>query len=174
MKSYKHFLWLAVTLCLAVGLFSSSVADAHGNVAVSLTAPKRVTEGSTFAASVDIRRVVDLHAANYDIIFDPNIVEVTDVTNGLIAGTTMPVDIWIEITPGTIRLISVLPDLSSVSGSGYLAKIQFHVIGSAGSMSYLRLSSGVLSNTSANEILATWAQTSVRIHKTVTAPHNPA
>jgi hypothetical protein len=165
MKRQKHFLLLVVTLCLAASLFSSSVADAHGNAAVSLTAPRKVAEGSTFIASVNIGTAADLHAANYDIIFDPNILEVTDATNGLIAGTTMPVDIWREITPGTIRLIDILPALSGVSGSGYLAKIKFRVIGSAGSMSYIKLSNGVLSNTFADEIPATWAPTSVRVYK---------
>jgi hypothetical protein len=158
-------LLLVATLCLAASVFAGSVADARSNVAISLTAPKYVARGSTFVASVNIKNVADLHAANYDITFDPNVLEVTNISNGLIAGTTIPVDIWREITPRTIRLINSLPALSGVSGSGYLAKIEFHVIGSVGSTSYLKLSSVVLSNTSANEIPVTWSQTLVHVSK---------
>jgi len=165
MKKRKHFLLLVASLCLVAGVFAGSVADARGNVAVGLTAPKYVATGSTFIASVNIKNVVDLYAANYDVTFEPNVLEVTNVSNGLIAGTAIPVDIWREITPGTIRLINTLPALSGVSGSGYLAKLEFRVIGSAGSNSYIKLSSGVLSNTSANEIPATWSQTSVRVYR---------
>jgi PKD repeat protein len=60
-------------------------------------------------------------------------------------------------------VIQNVPGLSGASGSGYLSKIKFHVIGSAGSNSQINLANGVLSDTSANQIPATWVGGSVQI-----------
>jgi len=53
--------------------------------------------------------------------------------------------------------------VAGVSGSGYLAVLYFHVIGSEGDSSAISLSNGVLSDNQAGEITATWAGDSVDI-----------
>jgi len=86
--------------------------------------------------------------------------------SGLIGSTTIPVDIYNEITLGTYRVIQNVPGLSGVSGSGYLAVLHFHVIGSAGDSSTINLSNGMLSNNQAEEITATWTGDSASISDT--------
>ena len=49
-----------------------------------------------------------------------------------------------------------------VSGSGYLAVLHFHIVGSEGS-SNISLSNGVLSDNTASEIQPTWTGDSVKV-----------
>jgi len=81
----------------------------------------------------------------------------------LIDSTTIPVDIYDEISSGTYRVVQNVPGLSGVSGSGYLAVLHFHVIGSEGDSSTISLSNGMLSNNLAEEIPATWVGDSVNV-----------
>jgi PKD repeat protein len=154
---------LAVALCFVCGLFSFVIVQADGSVTVSISAPAQVAAGTDFIATVNISTVTNFDATNYDVTFNSAVLQVSNVTSGLISSTTIPVDIWSVIAPGTLRIIQNVPGLSGVSGSGYLSKIQFHVIGSAGSSSQINLANGVLSDTSANQIQATWVNGSVQI-----------
>ncbi|MDY6918250.1 MAG: PKD domain-containing protein [Chloroflexota bacterium] len=142
-----------------------SVAQAQG-ATVSIDAPAEVGEGVDFTVKVSIGAVENFDSCNFDVSYDPSVIRVTDVTNGLVAGTIIPVDMWALVpqgTQGTIRVIENVPGLSGVSGTGYLAEIHFHVVGSAGSISAIVLSNGVLSDNAANEIPATWLDDSVNV-----------
>jgi PKD repeat protein len=119
--------------------------------------------GTDFKVRVNIGNVTNFDATNYDVTFDSAVLQVSNVTSGLISSTTIPVDMWSVISPGTLRVIQNVPGLSGVSGSGYLSEILFHVIGSAGSSSQINLANGVLSDNSANQIQATWVNGSVQI-----------
>jgi len=130
---------------------------------VSIDAPDEAAPGSDFTANVSISEVVDFDACNYDVSFDASVLRLDNVTSGLIGSTTIPVDIYNEISSGTWRVIQNVPGLSGVSGSGYLAVLHFHVIGSAGDSGTITLSNGMLSNTLAEEITATWAGDSVSV-----------
>jgi hypothetical protein len=68
-----------------------------------------------------------------------------------------------ELSAGTYRVIQNIPVLTGVSGSGYLAVLHFHVIGSEGDSSAITLSNGVLSDAEAVEIEATWTGDSIDI-----------
>ena len=161
--NWTRILMLAFTLCFVCGLFSFGIIQADDEVTVSISAPTQVATGTDFIATVNISTVTNFDATNYDVTFDSAVLQVSNVTSGLISSTTIPVDIWSVIAPGTLRVIQNVPGLSGASGSGYLSKIQFHVIGSAGSSSQINLANGVLSDTSANQIQATWANGSVQI-----------
>jgi hypothetical protein len=139
MKMRKHLLLAVVALCLAVGLTSTFIVRAQDTVTVSISAPDEVAEGTDFTAKVNINQVTNFDATDYAVTFDPTVLQVENVTNGLIAGTTIPVDAWGVITPGTTRVIQNVPGFPGVSGSGYLAEIHFHVIGSAGKTSDIDL-----------------------------------
>lgn len=165
-QTFTRVLTAAIIL---LGLSCIMTAQAQSTT-VAIAAPDPVAENSDFTADVEITDVIGFDAANYDITFDPTVLEVSDVTTGLIDGTTIPVDMWGTITPGTIRVIQNVPGLTGVSGSGYLARVHFHVIGSAGEASALTLSNGVMSDSSATEIPASWISTSVD----VTAPLDAA
>ena len=132
-------------------------------VIVSIDAPAQAAPGSDFTANVNISEVTDFDACNYDVSFDASVLRLDNVTSGLIGSTTIPVDIYNEISSGTWRVIQNVPGLSGVSGSGYLAVLHFHVIGSDGDSGTITLSDGMLSNNLAEEIPATWTGDSVSV-----------
>jgi len=132
-------------------------------VTVSIDAPDEAALNSDFTANVNISEVVDFDACNYDVSFDASVLRLDDVTSGLIGSTEIPVDIYNEVSSGTWRVIQNVSGMAGVSGSGYLAVLHFHVIGSGGDSSTIGLSSGMLANNLAEEITATWTGASVRI-----------
>ena len=135
--------------------------------AVSINAPNEVAPGSDFTANVNIsgvtNGVTNFDAASYDVSFDASVLRLDDVTSGLIGSTTIPVDMYNEISPGTYHIIQDVPGLAGVSGSGYLAVLHFHVIGSAGDSSTISLSNGMLENNQAEEITAAWVGDTVDV-----------
>jgi hypothetical protein len=167
-KTGTHLIFLA--LCLILWLIPSCVCGGQNNVTVSVEAANVVSGSSDFIAKINIRDVTNFDAANYDVTYDPAVLEVTDVTDGLIGGSTIPVAMWRVIKPGSMRLINNVPGLLGVSGSGFLAEIQFHLIGSTGNASVINLSNGILSDTSANEIHATWVGQWVHVYATTASP----
>ena len=140
---------------------------AETGVTVSIDAPDEAAPDSDFTANVNISEVVGFDACNYDVSFDASVLRLDSVTSGLIGSTTIPVDMYNEVSPGTYRIIQNVPGLSGVSGSGYLAVLHFHVIGSGGDSSSISLSDGMLSDSSAEEIEATWVGDSVDITSVV-------
>jgi hypothetical protein len=86
---------------------------------------------------VNIDNVSGFNAANYDVTFNPAVLQVSNVTSGLISGTTIPVDMWSVIAPCKLRVILNVQGIAAVGGLGYLSQIRFHVIGSAGNTSQL-------------------------------------
>jgi len=170
MKKCKHIRALAVITCFVCGLFSSVIVLAQGGVTVSISAPTQVALGTDFMAMVNIGNLMNFNAANYDVRFNPAVLQVGNVTSGLVSGTIVPVDMWSVITPGILRVIQNVPGLSGVSGSGYLSQIRFHVIGSGGNTSQINLANGVLSDNSANQILANWVGDTVNVYAQTSTP----
>ena len=142
-------------------------------VTVSIDAPDEVDPDSDFTANVNISEVVDFDGCNYDVSFDASVLRLDNVTSGLIGSATIPVDIYNEISPGTYRVVQNVPGLTGVSGSGYLAVLHFHVIGSEGNSSSISLSNGMLANNLAEEIPATWVGDSVRMVAAAVAEATP-
>ena len=99
---------------------------------------------------------MDFDACNYDVTFDASVLQLDNVTSGLIGSTIIPVDIYNEISSGMYRVIQNVPGLAGVDGSGYLAVLHFHVTGSQDDSSTISLANGMLSNNSAEEITAIW------------------
>lgn len=150
---------------------SPSPASAQASAMVSIEAPAHVTPGSDFVARVAINGVTDFDACNYDVIYDPSVLEIIGDeggTDGVIAGfigaTEIPIDLWGFVpsgTPGKIRVIQNVPGVAGVSGSGHLAALLFHVIGESGTSSVITLENGCLSNKDAQQIPASWIGVSV-------------
>jgi len=140
---------------------------------VSIDAPdEAVAPDSDFTANVNITEVVDFDACNYDVSFDASVLQLDNVTSGLIGSTTIPVDMYNEISPGTYRVVQNVSGLTGVSGSGYLAVLHFHVIGAEGDSSTISLANGMLSDNLAEEIPATWVGDSVDITSVVPGDAN--
>ncbi len=153
--------------------------DVAVGVPVTVNAPEVVLVASdTFNVTIDIKDVLNLNAGQFDLAFDSSVVNVTDVGNGLVNDTTMRIDEWKFVDSDTIRVISKRPGTNTVSGSGYLAVINFTITGSQGGMSVLDISDGKLAaipsdgTTDAEEIPAIWtgAEVAVGVPVTVNAP----
>ena len=171
MSQIKHFWGWVVVLSLLLALVPLSMAAANG-ATVSIDAPDGgIDAGSSFVARVNVTEVLYLDSFQLDVTYDTSVIEVSDVTAGMIASTTLPTE-WNVISPeGTIRVLGNLPGVSGVSGSGYLAEIHFYAVGSDGSTSNLTLSQGLLFDYMGDGIPVTdWLGDSVNVAGTATQP----
>jgi len=162
----KRVMKILVTITIVALLLGSGMevpVAAQPVVTVSIDAPDEAAADSDFTANVNITEVIDFDACNYDVSFDASVLRLDDVTSGLIGSTAIPIDMYNEISSGTYTVVQNAPGLAGVSGSGYLAVLHFHVIGSAGDSSAISLSNGILSNNLAEEITATWSGDSVSV-----------
>ena len=132
-------------------------------VMISINAPAEAASGNDFTADINISEVTNFDACNYDISFNASMLRLDNITSGLIGSTTIPVDIYNEISSGTYRIVQNVSGMTGVSGSGYLAVLHFHVVGSEGGSSTISLSNGMLSNNLAEEIAATWVGDTVNV-----------
>jgi antitoxin (DNA-binding transcriptional repressor) of toxin-antitoxin stability system len=151
---------VVVTMVLGV-VMAAPVAAA--DVTVSVDAPEQVSPDSDFTVNINISEVTDFDACNYDVSYDSSVLRLDSVTSGQIDSTTVPVDVYNEIGDGTYRVIQNVPGLAGVSGTGYLAVVHFHVIGSEGDSSDITLANGMIASNLAEEITATWTGDSVEV-----------
>jgi hypothetical protein len=134
---------LLFILVVALVIFTTgAAAQEEENVSVRVNTPEFVS--GTVDVTIDIYNVVDLTSGQFDISFDPDVVNVNDVYDGEIDGTTMPIDMWRLVEEGRARVLVKLPDSGLVSGSGYLTTIKFEVVGNDGDTSALEVSDGLL------------------------------
>jgi len=105
-----------------------------------------------------------MNSCSYDVTFDASVLELDDVTPGLIGSTVIPVDSYSEVSPGTYRVVQSIPALTEATNLGYLTVLHFHVIGSEGDSSNIRLSNAVILNGSGEETEAGWWHGSVDIN----------
>ena len=135
----------------------STISAAAASTTVTVNAPEVVWPGTTFTATIDIDEVTNLDSGQFDITLDPTgVVDVIGVKDGLIAGTAVSIAMWSWIDGNTIRVLFDLPGTTGVSGSGYVAKIEFSVIGELGDVCTLDISDGILIDTGASVIPASW------------------
>lgn len=170
MKRTKAILSLIITLGLLVLLGVPASVSAAGETVVSIDpATAQAPEGSDCNVTLNVDNVTDFDAAQYDVTYDPLVIEVTDVTAGDIGGTPIPVAMWASVNSTTIRVINNVENTPGVSGSGNLTVIHFHVVGTNGESSSISLSNGILGDIEAQPIPAIWENGSVQIIATVTA-----
>ena len=137
---------LLVSIAFTV-LAVTPVAAQSVPVEVRVNAPEEVEEGETFVVTIDIKDVTDFTSGKFDLSFDSSVVDAddTDVTEGNIDGVTIPILMSKVVDSGTIRVTHLmLPIGTAVSGSGYLAKIEFEVKGEGGAECMLNISNGQL------------------------------
>lgn len=146
----------AILLVVLLGIGAAAPIAAQGDVVVTINAPTQVDPGSDFTATVAIGEVTGLNAVQYDISFNPSVLELADITSGQVGSTEMTV-MCNEVSAGTYRVVQSL-GFSTVDGSGHLAVLHFHAL-QAGE-SEASLSSGVLAGME-GEIGAAWTGDSV-------------
>ena len=166
---YKQNRTLQRLAIIALILTLSSIFAAHAaaETTVGVNAPEFVS-GSTFDVEIEIDDVDELDTGEFHLLFDPNVVDVTDVTAGDIGGMNVGFTNKRSDKIQGIGIIKVTFDISGtsgVSGSGSLVTIGFDVTGTDGTRSILNISNtkyvylfdeGKLWAGSTEEITAKW------------------
>jgi azurin len=119
----------------------STWTDDEVAVGVPVTVSAHDVASGTFNVTIDIEDVLNMNAVQFDLSFDSSVVNVTDVEKGLVNNKMMGTE-WNFTDSDTICVISKRPGAYTVSGSGYLATINFVVTGSGTSL--LDISDGKL------------------------------
>ncbi|MCD4809591.1 MAG: right-handed parallel beta-helix repeat-containing protein, partial [Methanosarcinales archaeon] len=137
---------------------------------VCVNAPEVVA--GTFDVMIDIHNVVDLDYGQFDLTFDPGVVNVTEVNDGRISDKQVPIDSWEFVGADTITVVFNSQRATGLRGSGRIATISFEVTGSQGDTSVLDISNGKLTDTVADEIPAVWndSEVTVGVPVNVSAP----
>ena len=173
MKSIvRVFRITAVVVALLLVGGAVPLAAATSGVTVDLDTPAAVGPDSNFTVNINISQVTNFDSCNYDITFDASVLRLDYVASGLIGSTTVPVDMYNELSSGTYRVVQNVPGVAGVSGFGYLAVLYFHVVGADGDSSAITLSNGVLSDNQTGEITATWTGVTVDITSVVAGDGN--
>jgi parallel beta-helix repeat protein len=127
-------------------------------VKVKINAPDVVAADTDFIASVDIDYVENLHAVQYDVLFNSLVIRLDAITDGLMDSTVIPVPTTEappqELALGHWRIVQSM-ETGAVNGTGYLSVLHFHAVGSAGNNTTIGLVDGILSGME-GEIPAIW------------------
>jgi hypothetical protein len=150
-----------VVICIVLAILTLAAVQAGEIVSVSVNAPAYV-EG-TFEATIDVDNITDFNSGQFDLSFNSSVVNVTDVGDGSVDGETISVDEWVFVDKNKIRVILDVPGITGIKGAGYLANINFEVVGQSGDKSVLDISEGMLVNTEAEEIPAEWIDTEMTV-----------
>ena len=150
-------------LLIVIALFIAVIPVIAQAVEVRVNAPEYVDAGESFTVTIDITDVTDLFSMQFDLSFDPDVVKIRDVKKGEINGEEFFTFMHQPIAEDTERVLAFMQPGKSVSGSGYLAEIEFKAKGEVGEKSNLNLSKGLLSNSSAKEISTEWISSEIRI-----------
>jgi hypothetical protein len=148
---------------LGIGKSASGSKLLEDIVTVSADGPSKVLSGSDFSVDINTSQITDYGGENFDVTFDPTVLRLDEVTAGSIDGTTIPIDGYSEIEPGHYRVLQHLSGGIGASGSGTLATLHFHVVGTAGQTSDIALSDGCLCNSLAEELTAEWTGSSITV-----------
>jgi hypothetical protein len=145
---------------------------------VAIVAPAKVNEDGSFIAEVQLSYAVDFAYAQYNIEYDPAVIEVSDVSDGSKGSTVIPVTDWDLVPAGTQGVVSVTSDVvgtTGLSGNMVLAEIEFDVVGDPGDKSDLDFdpANRELLDDDDDEIEADWIDDSVEV-KAVSAGLTPS
>ncbi|MBI2861178.1 MAG: carboxypeptidase regulatory-like domain-containing protein, partial [Chloroflexi bacterium] len=160
------FVILAMVVGLVAPLGAPALAEEGGGpgVTVSIQGPDSVALGDNFTALVAINNVVGFDAADYRVVFNPDVFQLLDVTDGQLTDnvsgnvTAVPVSLWNEnpIGSGNFTIINNIDGTPGVNGAGYLAVLSFTAIGPSGGSTEISLVEGTLARFDAQEIPALW------------------
>ena len=137
----RHLKRLAI-IVLILTLYTIFVAYAAAETVVSVNAPEYELS-DTFNVEIKIKDVHELDSGEFCLLFDPNVVDVTDVTVGDIK--TMNIKFTNKRSDknqgiGIIAVTFYIGGMEGVSGSEILVTVGFVVTGTDGTCSFLNIS----------------------------------
>ena len=143
----KKILSIVLLILLAIGAAAEDDVDEDADVDVTVNAPPYVLD--TFEVTINVTEVSDMCSAQFDLIFDPDVINVenvkSDVKSGMVEDDTeIPIYVANRMDDDRIRILiqfdNDIIDEGGVSGSGYIAKIVFEVVGDIGDTSDIDIS----------------------------------
>ena len=149
---------MAVVLPLVLILSTTAPVSAEGEVAVTVNSPEEINTRDFLLCLVEIEEVTGLNAVQFDITYDPAILELNSIDDGIIGGGDLPVN-FNEIETGHYRILVSL-GLETIDGEGFLAKLTFYAVGAG--TTPISLSGGLLSGME-GEIASEWIGSSVTV-----------
>ncbi|MEA1905763.1 MAG: cohesin domain-containing protein [Euryarchaeota archaeon] len=172
----KTILSIALLMLLVIGAAADDEVEIDLDaVNVTVNAPEYVSE-DTFEVTMNVTDIVDLNGGQFDLKYDPDVLKVLKVVDGDIDDTEIPIAGKRDFTDddyNRLRILFKLDGADCVSGSGYLAKITFEVVGGIGDTTVIDIADdpdedgeklGTLSEgTGAENIPANWIGTTVTI-----------
>ena len=140
-------LFISITLFMLLATSAVAEDDINPNAEVNVTVNTPEYVFNTFEVTIDVVEVSDICSAQFEIIFDPDVINVenvkSDVECGMIDDTEMPKPACRLMDDDRIRVViydAKLVGEGGLSGSGYLAKITFEVVGDIGDTSTIDIS----------------------------------
>lgn len=110
---------------------------------IYIDAPATVAAGADLTAKVAIENVINFDSTNFDVTYDPSVLELTGIADGTVNMTAVPVLLW-DFMPagvqGTVGIVLNVPGVPGVNGSGFLCELHFTVIGDSGDTSNIDFS----------------------------------
>jgi hypothetical protein len=138
---------------------------------------------SEFAVQVNISHVYRLRIAQYDVTYDPAVLEVAreasgalKIREGKIGEEVFTIDVvtfYPRGTPGRLRFIQTPDAIQGFTGEGYMSRIFFHVIGAPGSTSPIGIDIETLGNSALEWISSAVTNASVVVVPTPTPTPTP-
>ena len=165
---------ISTILLIQIPIFSETV-DADEQLQVNLSCPNSVIIGDNFDAILEVDDITDFDAANFDITYDETKISITDISNGEINGTAIPVGMWDLIENNKIRVILNIPGITGASGNGTLATIHCTAI-NTGTTNFIP-SNYIISDKTSDEIHSVWNLCSTSIsenHPPTTTTQTPS
>jgi hypothetical protein len=125
--------------------YSWSFTTGADRTIASINAPASVAHGEEFTVEIKIANVSHFIAYQLQVSYDNSVMQLVDSTGnpgvegGQIGAIKIPLDMWkyVNDVPGSIRLLGHIPSTITANGQGYLARLHFMAIGSAGQSSNL-------------------------------------
>jgi general secretion pathway protein D len=161
---------LAVLLLAPVTLLADT---ATLSVATTATVP----QGSSFSVEVNISSVSDLYDFQFDLAFNPAVLQLTNIVEGgflLTGGSTFFLPGTVDNTLGnaTANADTLIGAIPGVSGTGELAEFDFTAVGPG--ISSLTLSNVILQDSTSSLLDSTTAAGSVTVQGTTTTVPEPS
>ena len=130
MKTYKFF--IALVCLLAAFAF---VATIHASAMTLRVATLDGEEGGTVQVPLQVSGATNLGALQFDVRYDPQVLQIANVTRGALAGNGLVDSNASE--SGKLRIGVVTTD--ALNGDGVIANANFKIIGRAGTNSALTI-----------------------------------
>ncbi len=151
---------MGAAVIVATTLLVTSLVGAQAPVVVSLAgAPAYVQPEATFTIQVNVGEMTDFDAAQYYMAFDPAVLTIDAVADGVIGGTS--IRNYAGTGPGGPRTVLInATGIAGISGSGFISEINFRATGDNGNSSTIELTGLLLvgiDGTQAVEIASTFA-----------------